>query len=173
MACVFSKGLEYRYTLTRSVDLTGTGTLAFIMLNPSTADDEKDDATIRRCCGFARSLGYSELQVVNLFAWRSTDPYGLLRVADPVGPSNDRWITHVCTGAQRVICAWGSFAQAEERSRQVLGLLRQLGVTPHALRLTRSGQPAHPLRLPGNLRPFPLSEGPSFRWESATHRDQR
>jgi hypothetical protein len=155
MACVFSPCWKYRYTLGRQVE-GGRGTLAFVMLNPSTADDTVDDPTVRRCLGYARDLGFGQLQIANLYAWRSRDPYDLLRVPDPVGPGNDHYLLATCTAADLVVCAWGAFVGADARSREVLALLRRGGVVPHALRQTRSGQPAHPLRLPATLRPFPL-----------------
>jgi hypothetical protein len=69
---VFSADGRYRYRLTR--DLGGKTTVTFIMLNPSTADANLDDPTIRRCKGFAKDWGYGRLIIVNLFAFRATDP---------------------------------------------------------------------------------------------------
>ena len=57
---------RYRYRLTRRWG--DGGAVAFVMLNPSTADAEKDDPTIRRCIGFAREWRFGRLIVVNLFA---------------------------------------------------------------------------------------------------------
>src|ERR1019366_833740 len=79
----------YRYSLWRRVGESRRRVL-FVMLNPSTADAIVDDPTIRRCMGFARTWGFGELEVCNLFAYRSPCPSALLRAADPVGPSNDR-----------------------------------------------------------------------------------
>jgi hypothetical protein len=75
-----------RWWLRRTDPRGGSGrVVAFLMLNPSTADAQRDDPTIRRCLGFARAWGYSVLEVRNLFAWRATDPRELLTAADPVG----------------------------------------------------------------------------------------
>jgi len=75
----------------------------FVGLNPSTADAARDDPTIRKCAGFAKRWGFGAVDVVNVFAWRSTKPVGILRAADPVGPDNDEAIAHVLEGASRVV----------------------------------------------------------------------
>ena len=91
---VFSEDRIYRYILRCQISpLLGAGTCAFIMCNPSTADEHQDDPTIRRCIDFARSWGYAELVVLNLFAYRSMMDPALLRTkGDPVGPMNDGYI---------------------------------------------------------------------------------
>ena len=92
----------YRYRLWRK---WGCGSpLLFVMLNPSTADAEVDDATIRRCLGFADAHGFGELEVVNLYAYRATDPADLKRAGYPVGPDNDAHIEdamHACAAVER------------------------------------------------------------------------
>jgi len=77
--------------------------LLFVMLNPSTADAEQDDATIRRCTTFAVAHGFDAMEVVNLFAFRATDPADLWRAADPVGPDADR---HIAEAAARAAQDW-------------------------------------------------------------------
>lgn len=133
---------QYRYCLSRSW-LLGEGTVLFIMLNPSTADAETDDPTIRRCIGFARRWGYRQLLVGNLFAWRATNPRELRRVSDPVGPENDHHLVEMSVGADAVIAAWGAHGVYRNRSQHVLGLLRN----PESLGLTKQGHPRHPLYL--------------------------
>jgi hypothetical protein len=87
----FDTTRRYRYRLIH--DWTGSPErVAFIMLNPSTADERTLDPTIRRCIGFAKAWGFGGIDVVNLFAWRTTDPAALARVADPIGPRNDGMI---------------------------------------------------------------------------------
>lgn len=103
----FSPCAKYRYLLTRE-GLGGTGTCLFIMLNPSTADAMVDDATIRRCSGFAQRWGYARLEVANIYAYRSTDPRALRDLADPVGPENDQYIAEAVARADKVVCAWGA-----------------------------------------------------------------
>lgn len=152
-----SKDGLYRYTLERTFDPVEpsdliAGTCAFIMLNPSTADAELDDPTIRRCIGYAKAWNFRRLLVGNLFAYRATDPKELLGAEDPVGPLNDRWLEVIRKEAQVVVCAWGAHKLAPRRARQVLGGVAGLS----ALKVTASGQPGHPLYLKKTLRPTPL-----------------
>ncbi len=90
-SAVLSECARYRYRLDRAWerDDHGLGTVTWVMLNPSTADADVDDPTIRRCIGFSKAWGYNALTVVNLFAWRATSPRDLCAVEDPVGPDNE------------------------------------------------------------------------------------
>ena len=143
MSAVFSSCGRYRYSLTRKFFM-GKGTVLFVMLNPSTADAETDDPTIRRCIGFARRWGFQELEVGNLFAWRATDPKELRQAEDPIGPENDRHLMHMSGAADAVIAAWGAHGAYQNRGRQVEGMLE--GTVEH-LGLTKQGHPKHPLYL--------------------------
>lgn len=147
----------YRYWLVRSWD-TALPMLCFVMLNPSTADAERDDPTITRCIERAKRLGYGGMIVVNLFAYRSTDPLQLWNVPDPIGPDNDQTIIQTAgnPATTGVICGWGNHGAMMQRGATVLRLLRQAGVTPHALRMSKAGQPCHPLYLPYDLLPEPM-----------------
>ncbi len=150
----FSPCRTWRYCLTRDVaPLTGEGTVAFIGLNPSTADETADDPTIRRCIGFARSWGYARLKMLNLFAFRSTDPTGLVTAADPVGPENDHVIAVTVGGCDLVVAAWGAFPY-EARVRDVLELVSD----PHCLGVNRNGSPRHPLYVPASVEAVPFRE---------------
>lgn len=143
----------YRYSLARKWhdDLPE---LAFIMLNPSTADAREDDPTIRRCIGFGRSLGFGSIVVGNLFALRSTDPKALMSHPDPVGPRNDQALKEIARHASEVICAWGANGNLLGRAIEVERLLRKSGIRPMALKLTNGGDPAHPLYLARDCKPF-------------------
>lgn len=149
----FSVCGRYRYQLCRR---WGDGlTVAFVMLNPSTADGQDDDNTIRRCIGFAMAWGYEQLIVANLFAWRSTDPFELLQADEPIGPDNDAWIVNAALAADLTVCAWGGFADRPrlvERAAHVEARLREVAHLHH-LGLTQGGRPRHPLRLPAKLTP--------------------
>ena len=90
------------------------------MLNPSTADAERDDPTIRRCIGFSRAWGFGGAEMVNLFALRSTDPGRLREAADPVGPGNVAHIADAARGATQVIAAWGAFPLAAEQGTELV-----------------------------------------------------
>ena len=94
--CVFSPDRRYRYTLIHRWDESlnpGHG-IAWICLNPSTADEHQLDPTLRRIRDFSAVWGYAFFVMLNLFAWRATDPAGIKAAADPIGPDNDRWIAH-------------------------------------------------------------------------------
>lgn len=159
-AALSTDGL-YRWTLTRT---WGDGpTATFIMLNPSTADGTKDDPTVRRCLGFARSLGCTRLVVANLFAWRATDPDDLAAAykagRDIVGgPDADQAITTAVDGARIVIGAWGAGPAAVQSAMAArISDVRALTGSLYCLGTTRSGQPRHPLYLPASsaLVPWP------------------
>lgn len=151
-----SKDGLYRYALWREwrTALERPRWATFVMLNPSTADAEVDDPTIRRCIGFAKSLGCTGLAVVNLYALRSTSPDALWVADDPVGPENDATLAEFLGMSARyhgpLIAAWGAKAKAD-RVREVLAL-------PGADRLlalgtTKDGAPRHPLYLRADSRP--------------------
>lgn len=142
---------KFRYTLGRRWS-DGPKLLAFVMLNPSTADADQDDATIRRCIKFAQAHGYDALEVVNLFAYRATDPKDLRKAGWPAGPDNDVHIEAVARAANAVCVAWGANVAALERPQIVLPLLRKIGTPILCLRITRSGHPQHPLMLPSSCR---------------------
>jgi hypothetical protein len=154
MSATISACGKFRYRLSRSWD--DGPRLLFVMLNPSTADAEVDDATIRRCITFARAEGFCKLEVVNLFAFRATDPKDLRRAGYPVGPENDRHITDAVRASDAVCLAWGANVAGLERPQIVLPMLRSLGVQLQCLRITRSGYPQHPLMLPAACRLMPF-----------------
>ncbi|MFY0638676.1 MAG: DUF1643 domain-containing protein [Maricaulis maris] len=143
---------RYRYVLWR-VWNPDQPSLLWVMLNPSTADASDDDPTIRRCMGFSAHLGYGGLRVVNLFAWRATDPRDLGLADDPVGPDNDRHIEAEARKSGKVIVAWGSATQGAGRDVQVLRILRRSRRQVFALSTTSTGHPGHPLYLPKSARP--------------------
>jgi hypothetical protein len=148
---------RYRYSLLRFWD-AARPRLLFVMLNPSIADGNLDDPTVRRCIGFARSGGFGELEIVNLFAYRATSPADLRRAGFPVGPHNDAHIDAALQLADAVCVAWGTAGgdAADARVQIVLPAVRRGGHRPQCLGITREGWPAHPLYLPAScaLQPF-------------------
>jgi hypothetical protein len=139
---------RYRYALRRT--WAPGPQMLWVLANPSSADASSDDPTLRRCVRFARDHGCGGLAVVNLWAWRATDPRTLTTVADPVGPDNDRWITRL--GRQvdgPVVLGWGVQA-SPARVASVLGLLG--GRPKHCLGHTRAGHPRHPLYVRAETR---------------------
>ena len=125
--------------------------LAFIMLNPSTADERLDDATIRRCLGYARTWGYSRVDVGNLYGYRSSSPALLKMAGFPVGEENDRHLVEIAKEAHCIVVAWGAHAEPA-RAAHVLRLLQGLHGTVYALGFTKEGAPLHPLRQRADAR---------------------
>jgi hypothetical protein len=145
----FSTCRRYRYTLWRQWG-ERTDYALFVGLNPSTADETKDDPTIRRCISFARDWGYSGLCVTNLFAFRATKPVDMMKAADPVGPDNDYWLCNTASKADLVVAAWGIHGTFAGRHQVVCQMLPRFSY----LRLTKEGYPGHPLYLPKTLQPM-------------------
>lgn len=143
----FSECRRYRYTLWRcwNVDLPK---IAFAGLNPSTADASKLDPTCTRCIDFASRWGFGTYIMLNLFAYRSTDPAGLRLVEDPVGACNDECIELVTQDVDCVVAAWGAHSHPllKARAEHVLSLVPN----PKCLGTTKGGSPRHPLYVPGN-----------------------
>lgn len=154
----FSADGIYRYVLGRRWSHDESSFATFIMLNPSTADATVDDPTIRRCKGFAKSWGMGGLHVLNIYALRSTDPAGLWKVADPVGPENDEYLMrHALTGSAAgwpLIAAWGANARPD-RVAHVLALPGMARL--ECLGVTKGGAPRHPLYLPATAERIPYT----------------
>lgn len=143
----------YRYVLTRDwSDGAPLKTVVFIGLNPSTADAELDDPTIRRCVGFARAWGYNRLLMVNLFAFRATDPADMKRAADPEGEFNAPTVGGASHAADLTVVAWGTHGAFRDQGRRYLTGLKN----PYHLGLTKDGFPKHPLYLRGDVVPQPM-----------------
>ncbi|MEB3173539.1 MAG: DUF1643 domain-containing protein [Cyanobacteriota bacterium] len=181
----FSSCGRYRWWLRRQWQPQGP-VLLFVGLNPSRADGQRDDPTLRRLVGFARQWGYGALEVVNLFGRISASPALLKRSADPVGPSNDSWLLRALQGGAGDIgggaanaggdggggsspaaiwFGWGNQGAWRGRERQVLRLigqsLQRCGASPPpellCLGVTAAGQPRHPLYVASATRPEPFA----------------
>lgn len=150
---LYSRCERYRYGLSRVWDASAPD-LLFVMLNPSTADEHRNDPTIERCQRRARALGFGGMRIANLFAFRATRPADLRRAADPVGPANDAALATWSGTCAMTIAAWGVHGTFRGRDRAVRAMLR--GDLRH-LGLTRAGHPRHPLYVPyaAPLHPFP------------------
>lgn len=148
----FDETRRYRYTLHRRW-ATGGRRVAFCLLNPSTADEFKLDPTLTRCLGYAQRWGFSAMEVVNIFALRSTDPKGLAKVADPVGPGNDKAIRTAARRCELFLVGWGNHGSRDSRDEQICRLLAPI-VTPVCLEITKAGQPKHPLYMRADAEPF-------------------
>jgi hypothetical protein len=151
---LFDPTHTYRYTLWREWDAT-LQRIAFVMLNPSTADATVNDPTIHRCVRFAQTWGYGAVEVVNLFAYRTPSPTVLRNALDPVGEDNDRHLLAAANQADRIVLAWGNWGTLHQRDRAVIQLLAHHSHL-YCFGHNQSGQPRHPLYIRG--------DAPLLRW---------
>jgi hypothetical protein len=162
----FAPGRNWRYTLWRRWKWPDSGTImsgiparndelnrmvAFIGLNPSTADEFKNDPTVTRCINFAKAWGYDGMIMLNLFAWRDTDPEKMKKATMPVGSRNDGVIQYLVQRVGKTIACWGNHGSYENRSCFVADLARSIPIDH--LGLNKSGQPKHPLYIPASTKP--------------------
>jgi hypothetical protein len=135
-------------------ELGDPSSVLFIMLNPSTADGEKDDPTIRRCVNFAKAWNYERVEVVNLFAYRTSSPDDLFRTAsggfNVEGPQNQKHVQLAAASAGLIIAAWGA-RQTYGQDETMLGWLDNYPL--YTLGLTKLKLPIHPLYVSGTTKP--------------------
>ena len=145
---LYAEGLVHRYAFGRwwgEQHLSSTA--AWVLLNPATGDTEqRRRPTLERCITWSRAAGYSGIVIVNLFAYRATDPKDLRTALDAIGRHNDAALAAFTAAAARTVVAWGAHGRLYGRSRQVAPLL----TNPVCLGTTRSGEPRHPLYVRGD-----------------------
>lgn len=155
---LWSPDRAYRYFLRRSVEhdfeLSAKPPIAFLLLNPSTADEMKDDPTVARCRRFALAWGYGEVIVLNAFAFRATDPRNMKAQADPVGPENDAVIIETTRVlfefGGTLVCGWGNHGAHHNRGTAIREVIR--AYPARAFPLTKVGEPGHPLYLRNDVQ---------------------
>ncbi|EGF20712.1 MULTISPECIES: DUF1643 domain-containing protein [Streptococcus] len=147
---ILSEDRKFRYILSRVWD-EAKPTVLFIGLNPSTADENEDDPTIRKCINFAKSWGYGGILMANLFAYRATNPRVLYSEQDPIGSDNDFYIKEYADKSEMIIACWGNHGSFNNRSHEVYGLVDSL----HCLDTNKSGEPKHPLYIRNDAKPKP------------------
>lgn len=141
----------YRYGLSRVWDATRPS-LLFIMLNPSTADEHRNDPTVARCEERARRMGHGAMMIANIFAFRATKPADLKRAEAPVGRLNDAVLDCWSRAADSTIAAWGAHGTHRNRGAEVAAALPE---HVHHLGLTQAGHPRHPLYVSFATAPQP------------------
>lgn len=152
---IYSDCHTYRYYLKRDFG-KDIGTCNFIMLNPSTATEEKNDPTVARCCSYAKNWGYRTLIITNIFPLRSTDPKGLYTHSfdNEVLNTNNKFIVDVACQSDIVITAWGNHGTLTNIGQNILSiLLEKCPEKVYNLGVTKLGQPKHPLYLRKDLKP--------------------
>ena len=140
----------YRYALLRRL-ARGPRHVLFVGLNPSTADEHRDDVTVRRCASFARSWEFDVLLMGNLYAYRCTHPADLRRVGDPIGRRNRATLQTLVALAELVICSWGACWMTREADQIAEWLLNL--PNSRCLGANRDGSPRHPSRLRSDVVP--------------------
>lgn len=161
-SAVIDETQTYRYVLKR---IWGEGGkyITWVMLNPSIADAEIDDPTIRRCLSFSKTWGYDGMFVVNLFAYRSTSRDNLksnknkIVYGKPIiiGPDNDSYLWEYAAKAKLVMVAWGNDGALLDRDKQVVNTISSLDL--YCLGQSKNGHPKHPLYIKGNTKPAPFT----------------
>ncbi len=144
---------EYRYMLERQWGDRNDNFINFVLLNPSTADEKKDDPTIKACIKFAQNLKFDGFYVTNLFAYRTKNPKIMKQSMSPIGIKNDEFIKKYAHKSQLVVVAWGNQGGFLGRDIEVLKILSQIKI-PHCLAILKSGKPKHPLYINRNTKPF-------------------
>lgn len=152
----YSKCNNYRWRLTRHF-ATGKGTVNFIMLNPSKANETHNDPTILRCENRAIEMGYKRMIITNIFAFKATKPQDLKKAKDPVGNLNQKHLLDSARLSDSIICAWGNDGKHLCQGQKVLNLLLKNDFKISVFKLNKSGEPAHPLYLPNTLSPKKLT----------------
>ena len=163
----FSPCRKYRYTLWREFVTSGdllsheraletASYVQFIGLNPSTADETKDDPTIRRCIGFAKAWGYGAMCMTNLFAFRATQPEDMKKCLEPVGTENEYYLLETGKKAGLIVAAWGVHGIHLRQNKKVHQAFVSLGLQLNHLGLSKDGHPKHPLYLKADTKPIPF-----------------
>lgn len=147
---------QYRYSLSRIWD-ESKPMVGFIGLNPSTADHLNDDKTILRCIAFASEWGFGGFYMMNLFAYRATNPSVMMKVNTPVGCDNDQYLLNLKNQVEKIVVCWGNDGCYRKRSKEVLNLLN--GENLYCIDINKTGEPKHPLYIKNNkkLTPYLIS----------------
>jgi hypothetical protein len=153
VGAIISDDEKFRYLLWRRWDSTKPFVL-FIGLNPSTADGETDDPTIRRCIKFAKDWGYGEIRMVNLFAYRATKPEDMMAAPNPYGDLNDFWVLNMMNRAKETVAAWGNKGSFKNQHEWMIALLdtRNPRQPVMCLGKNKDGSPKHPLYIKADKR---------------------
>lgn len=151
MSAIISDCRQYRYQLSREVDMFGTQVLAFIGVNPSTADERLDDPTVTKWITFTKLNQGRRFIVGNVFAYRATNVKDLSLTEDPVGPDNHSHLSSIIAEADLLVPCWGAREKVPKSLHHhidnTLSSLFDSGKPVYTFGLTASGDPKHPLML--------------------------
>lgn len=139
-----------RFLLWRAWPCPSDDIVSFVMLNPSDADEKKDDPTIRKCIGFSKSWGYGRLFVANLDPLIGSKPAELsLFTDDAYARFNTEVLVNVLKDSDVCVAAWGAHPEATDAGRRIVALAETLGVSQRlrCLGTNLDGSPKHPGRI--------------------------
>lgn len=152
MTAIISECQRYRYRLDRDIATPDSKTIAFFGINPSIADEDIDDPTIKKIKGFASRHGGSKVIVGNVFAFRTPHVHELELMLDPVGPENRYHHQRIIEEADILVPCWGGRYKVPQPLRHhfedVLQQLQASGKPVQCLGLTVDGDPKHSLFIP-------------------------
>ena len=160
--CNFSKCRRYRYTLLHQWDeLFERRRALFLCLNPSTADENQLDPTLTRIKAFCGRLEANEFCMLNIFAYRATDPKDMMAAEDPVGPENDTYIQAAIqeaydlnNGHLDIVGGWGNHGLHMDRQNACFALLEPFkklsNLNIYCLGKNANQTPKHPLYIAAN-----------------------
>ena len=134
-----SNDRQERFSLSRIWDLNKPKIL-FIMLNPSYADDEFDDPTIRRLIFFSKKFKYGGFYVANLFTQITPYPK-FLNIESSIQKNNLKVIKDLVLKSKTIVYAWGNLVN---EPREFLSIVNN----PLCFKKNLNGTPRHPLYLP-------------------------
>ena len=154
----YSDDMLHRYWLRIPLTIGGGGVISFVGLNPSTATHDTPDPTVKRCMKRAKGMGYSTMYMLNLFSYRATDPKAMKAHKWPTTAWTDQLMLSPLSGSKMVVLCWGNHGAHQRRSDQFLARHRsKLMGKSFSFKITKQGQPGHPLYLPSNQ---PLTRHP-------------
>lgn len=148
----FSKNKCHRYFLERCWNKKKPA-LMIIGLNPSTADAINNDPTVARCINFGKTWGYGRIYMMNIFAYRATNPIIMKAAKNPIGKENDKWLVRVAARSDMILAAWGNHGFYLDRDIQIITLLKKYKL--FCLDKNVTGCPKHPLYCKQSLKPKP------------------
>ena len=151
---------EYRYIL----GTRGQKPLICIGINPSTAQPDDLDNTLKSVQRIALGNGYDSFLMFNVYAQRATDPDAMEKVCNPLLHRENmeafRYVLSL-SGSPAIWAAWGAVIEKrgylKDCLRDMLDIGRKYGAQWYcAGAITKKGHPHHPLylRKDEKLRPF-------------------
>ncbi|MFN8296760.1 MAG: DUF1643 domain-containing protein [Chitinophagales bacterium] len=137
----FSHDRTHRYSLWRIWD-ENKPLVMFIGLNPSTANENENDPTIKSCMRIAKANGFGGMYMMNCWTYISRDPK-LLKTNPMADEWNNNLITVTASKCKDVVFAWGNFSIVSEKGRD--RELYEMFPNAKALTVNKNGSPKHPL----------------------------